>query len=89
MQFEIRKIDALNIDGEGWKCNSMYPIGTFKTDATDQKRAFLYALHKVGIVCKRGKMVVISKGNTYEVQNRRTGEPLFIAIPICGKVKEV
>ena len=50
-KFEIRQIDALNIEGEGWYWNTSYKMGEFKTSATDQKRAFLYAHHKMGIVC--------------------------------------
>lgn len=81
MRFEIRKIDALKFEGEGWRWNTSYHVGEFKTNALDHKRAFLYALHKIGYVCKRGRMAVVFDGNTYELQNRRTGEPLFAAIP--------
>ena len=80
-KFEIRQIDALHIEDEGWYWNTSYKMGEFKTSATDEKRAFLYALHKMGIVCKRGRMAVVSDGNMYELQDRRTGEPLFAAIP--------
>lgn len=82
MRFEIRKIDAMNFDGEGWRWNTSYPIGEFKTEAADHKRAFLYALHKIGYVLKRGRMAVVFDGSTYEVRDRRTGKPLFAAIPI-------
>lgn len=80
-KFEIRQIDAMNIEEEGWIWNTSYHIGEFKTSATDERRAFLYALHKLGIVCKRGRMAVISDGDIYELQDRRTKEPLFAAIP--------
>lgn len=82
MRYEIRKIDAMKFDGEGWRWNTSYPIGEFKTTATDHKRAFLYAIHKLGYVCKRGKMAVVSVNNTYEIKDRRTGQPLFAAIPV-------
>ena len=81
VKFEIRQIDALNFEGEGWHWNTSYKMGEFKTSATDQKIAFLYALHKMVIVCKRVRMAVVSDGDMYELQDRRTGEPLFAAIP--------
>lgn len=81
--FEIRQLDAW-YEGEnfGWTVNDSYNLGTFKTSAKDEKRAFLYALHKKGIVCYRGKCVVFYDGYAYELQNRKTGEPLFTAIPM-------
>lgn len=81
MRFEIRQIDALNFEGEGWYWNTSYKMGEFQTTAADCKRAFLYALHKMGIVCKRGRMTVVYNGDIYELQDRRTKEPLFAAIP--------
>ena len=81
--FEIRQIDALHLENEGWFWNASYKMGEFKTSATDEKRAFLYALHKMGIVCKRGKMKVIYDSDIFEVQDRRTGEPLYAAIPVA------
>ena len=80
-KFEIRQIDALSIEGEGWYWNTSYHIGEFNTNAFDHKRAFLYALHKLGIVCKRGRMAVVYDGDIYELQDRRTNEPLYAAIP--------
>lgn len=81
MEFEIRKIEAINEEGKGWRLNTISPIGKFRTNATDQKRAFLYALHKTGYICKRGRMAVVFDGKTYTVQDRRTGQPLFAAVP--------
>lgn len=45
-------------------------------------RAFLNALRKIGIVCKRGKCKVEFDGDIYEVQERKSGLPMFAAIPI-------
>lgn len=80
MKFEIRKIYALSL-GDTWKEIGTCHVGEFKTNTTDHKRAFLYALHKLGIVCKRGKMAVVCDGNIYTLQDRRTGKPLFTAVP--------
>ena len=48
---------------------------------TDNQAVVLHALKKHGIVCKRGKCKVEYQGDIYELQDRKTGEPLFAAIP--------
>ena len=78
--YEIRQIDAWN-DGEGWTWNESIKIGEFQTAAADHKKAFLNALKKQGIVFKRGKTRVEYDGDIYELQDRKTGEPLIAAIP--------
>ena len=80
--YEIRQIDAWN-EGEdnGWTWNTSYHIGNFTTNASDHKTAFLHALKKLGIICKRGKCKVEYQGDIYELQDRKTSEPLFAAIP--------
>lgn len=80
--YEIRQIDALPYDENDWIYNTTYYIGKFKTTAKDTKRAFLHALHKLGIKCNRGKCRVVYDGDVYEVQDRKTLEPLFLAIPM-------
>lgn len=80
-KFEIRQIDAWAEAEGGWTWNDSIKVGEFKTSATDEKRAFLYALHKLGIVCKRGRMAVINNDDIFELQDRRTGQPLYAAIP--------
>ena len=62
MKYEIRQIDAWS-SGESWTWNESYKIGEFKTSAADHKRAFLNALRKIGIVCKRGKCKVEFDGD--------------------------
>lgn len=80
-KFEVREIEAW-MDLDGWTYNDSRKIAVFNTAAAGEKRAFLNTLHKLGIVCKRGMCVVINDGYCYELQNRKTGEPLFAAIPM-------
>ena len=80
-EYEIRQIEAW-ADLEGWTWNSSYHIGDFSTSAENHKRAFLNALHNLGIVCKRGKCKVEFDGSIYELVDRKTLEPLFAAIPL-------
>ena len=44
--------------------------------------AFLYALHKEGIYCKRGKCRAYFDGEIFVLEDRKTKEPLFAAIPL-------
>ena len=80
-EYEIRQIEAW-ADIEGWTWNNSFNLGTFSTRAADHKRAFLNALHNLGIVCKRGACYVDYDGSIYELRERKTGMPLFAAIPL-------
>ena len=79
--YEIRQIEAW-ADIDGWYWNNSFNLGTFSTCAENHKRAFLNALHNLGIVCKRGACYVDFDGNIYELRRRGTHEPLFAAIPL-------
>lgn len=80
-KYEIRQIEAW-ADIDGWTWNNSFNLGTFSTRAADHKRAFLNALHNLGIVCKRGKCKVYDYGDIMELQDRKTSEPLFAAVPL-------
>ena len=81
MKFEIRQIDAWP-DGEAWTYNESFHIGEFSTKAKNIKRVFCRALHGLGVVFYRGRVVVVDDGDFLEIQNRKSGEPLFVAIPM-------
>ena len=81
MKFEIRQIDAWP-DGEAWIYNESFRIGEFSTKSGNVRRAFCRALHGLGVVFYRGRVVVVDEGDLLEIQNRKSGEPLFVAIPM-------
>ena len=81
MKFEIRQIDAWP-DGEAWNYNESFRIGEFSTKAKNVKQAFFRALHGLGVFFYRGRVVVVDEGDLLEIQNRKSGEPLFVAIPM-------
>ncbi len=81
--FEIRQIEDWDDPESGWIWNTSYHLGEFAVlDSANEKRAFLNALHKLGITLARGAYVVVCDGNIYEVQDRKTGEPILAAIPM-------
>lgn len=78
--YEVREIDAWNT-GDGWTWNTSYPVGDIET-AGDVKRAMMAFLRKkYGIICKKGACRIEYTGDIYELQNRKTGEPFYAAIP--------
>ena len=81
MKFEIRQIDAW-FDGEAWTYNESFRIGEFSTKAENVKRAIYQTIQKIGVVFYRGRIVVVDEGDLLEIQNRKSGEPLFVAIPM-------
>ena len=81
-EYEIREIDAMPECDNLWYWNSSYKIGTFKTNANDHKRAFLNALKKLNITCKRGMCYIAFDGDIYELRERKTDMPLIAAIPM-------
>ena len=80
--FEIRQIDAYIYDNE-WIHNTTYLIGDMITRARDKKRAFIRYLKRKGITFYRGRTIIEFDGDCYTVCDRKTKEPLFIAIPLC------
>lgn len=83
MTFEVRQIDAYSPEDGLWQYNNVYPIGTFKTEAKDEDRAFVgYLRRHHGIVFKKSRTKIEFDGDNYTIVDRSTGEPLFDAIPI-------
>ena len=80
MRYEIRQVDAVWYD-DGWMWNESWELGHFTTNAKDEGRAFRSALRRLGIRFLRGRTVTEYDGDVYEVVDRKTGEPLFAAIP--------
>ena len=79
--YEIREIDALH-DGECWTWNTSYNLGIMMTSARDERRAFTrYLQQRHGITFKRNRTRITWDGDVYEITDRKTGEPLFAAIP--------
>lgn len=55
-KFKIRQIDAWESEEGQWYWNNSFVIGEFTTRWKDEKRAFLYNLHKLGILLSVGKL---------------------------------
>lgn len=80
-KYDLRQVEAW-ADIEGWTYNQTWKLAEFETAAKEHKTAFLRALHKIGVSCKRGKCKVVSDGSIYELIDRKTLEPLFCAVPL-------
>ena len=79
-RFEIRQIDAW-ASPDGWDYNKTWKMGTFKTKAKDERKAFTGHLRrKFGIVFKKNRTRIEFDGDNYEIIDRKTKEPLFCAI---------
>jgi hypothetical protein len=79
--YEIRQIEAW-MDGDGWYWNTSYHLGEMKTKAKDEKKAFTNWLRNHGITFKKNRTRIYFDGDIYEIVDRKTGEPLFAAIPL-------
>lgn len=80
MKFEVREIDAW-MEDNNWTWNTSFFVGTFTTNAKDEKRAFCNFLRKHGIIFKVNRTLIDFDGSIYEIVDRKTKEPLFAAIP--------
>lgn len=81
-KYEIRQIDAWGNKIDGYEINTSYFMGTMETAAENEKRAFTrYLASKHGIIFKKNRTRIDFDGDCYTILDRKTQEPLFIAIP--------
>lgn len=83
MKYEIRQLDCY-LYGDEWTQNTSYLIGVFETHckAENNKRTFTrYLANKHGIIFKKNRTRIEFDGDCYTIIDRKTKEPLFIAIP--------
>lgn len=83
IRFEIREIDAWNYgEEEGWIWNTSYLMGEMTTKAQNERKAFTSWLkNHCGISFKNNRTLIEYDGDCYTIIDRKTKEPLFIAIP--------
>ena len=79
--YEVREIDAWMYD-DSWTWNTSYIVGTFTTAAQDTARAFRHYLKTQGVTFRRGTTRTEFDGDVYEIVDRKTGAPLYAAIPM-------
>lgn len=80
IKFEIRQLDSWMYDGD-WTVNTSYHIADFETKAVNEKRAFIRVLNNKGISFKLNRTLIDFDGDCYTIIDRKSKEPLFIAIP--------
>lgn len=79
--YDVREIDAWSDAEIGWTWNTSYHIGTMETAAEDVRRALTAYLKRRGIVFKLNRTIIYDDGSVIEIQDRKTKEPLYAAIP--------
>ena len=82
MLYELRLIDAWR-DEDGWTWNtSVFEDNVYFEEPTT--RRILKALRNWGYLKRgsTGKCTVVTDGCMYEVQDRRTNEPLYALMPL-------
>lgn len=79
-RYEVRQVDAWMYD-DSWTYNTTYRIGAFATFAEDIPRAIRYYLKSQGVTFAPHATRTEYDGDVYEITDRKTGEPLFVAIP--------
>lgn len=82
ISYDVRQLECLNYDGE-WTENTSYNLGSFQTSAKNERKAFTQYLRKQGITFFKNRTLIEFDGDCYTVIDRKTKEPLFIAIPHC------
>ena len=82
ISFEIREIDAWGNNEEGYEINESWHMGEMQTKAQNERRAFTAWLKRhLGISFKNNRTLIEYDGDCYAIIDRKTKEPLFIAIP--------
>lgn len=79
--FEIRQLDCWMYDGE-WTQNTSYHMGEMNTKAQNISKAFTAWMKRhLGITFKPNRTLIEYDGDCYTIIDRKTKEPMFIAIP--------
>lgn len=82
VSFEIRQLDAWGNAEEGYEINTSYHMGEMRTKAQNERRAFTgWMKRHLGIIFKPNRTLIEYDGDCYTIIDRKTKEPLFIAIP--------
>ena len=81
-KYEIRQIDALPEGENGWIWNTSYKLSTMVTSGDPRKALPRHLARNHGVKFMRGRTRIVYDGDVYEIQDRKTGEPLFAALPM-------
>ena len=85
LNYEIRQIDAWQEEEGYWVWNTSFHVAdvSIPADVKDLERALLYRMRKAGIISRPGRTKLVNvDGSLYELQDRKTEEPLIAFIPI-------
>ena len=81
-KYEIRQLDCWMYDGE-WTENTSYHVGTMTTRAQNIRRAFAAWMRThEKIYFMRNQTLIEFDGDCYTIIDKKSKEPMFIAIPL-------
>lgn len=79
-KWEIRQVHAIAYD-DGWTYNESYHLGVMKTSSNHPHKAFTNWLRNTrGIQFGKGTIRIDDQSDMLEIQERKSGKPLFVAI---------
>ena len=78
--YEILQVEAWADGDGGWTYNNAFRLGTMKTAAKKPEKAFRRWLSRKGVCFKKYATIAVDDGYVLEIQDRKTGEPLFAAV---------
>ena len=83
MKYEIRSIEAWREPDGGWYWNNSYVIGSLVFEEPTTRR-ILRVFREEGYLSEesKGRATVWTDGEMFEIQDRRTGEPVFALLPV-------
>lgn len=79
-KFEIRELECWLYDDE-WTVNTSYSMGIMQTAGNVRKAFTNYLKRKHGITFNHARTIIDYDGDCYTILDRKTKEPLFMAIP--------
>lgn len=84
LEYEMRQVDAWQEEG-CWVWNESWHVANMSVPANvkNLEKALLYRMRKTGIVSRHGRTKLVDvDGSLYELQDKKTDEPLLAFIPI-------
>ena len=81
-KYDVREIDAWTDPDGGWTYNETWSLGTLETSGDPGRALRAWLKTRRGITFYRGRTRTETDGSLFEIVDRKTGQPLFAAVPL-------